>query len=250
MLRDLSSGQQTAIHASSVALLIGGGLVSRQPRNRQIDRSYRPSRLDLFMRNLMPGRRDTVTNFIDSNVGGAGMPAAALLAVSIIDIERQEFSRDVTFYLSGLAATNGITAIIKTIAKRPRPYCLPGGRPPPELPLEAPDHHRSFVSGHASMAFYGAAFFNLRFRRAMRLDWTRDEYRVGRWASPILSFGCASFVGLSRIHADKHYFTDVLAGAILGTALAELYYWLAYDTIDARDSAVPNGLHLSIRFSL
>jgi membrane-associated phospholipid phosphatase len=84
----------------------------------------------------------------------------------------------------------------------------------------------------------------------MRIEWTKGEYQVGRWASPVLSFGCASLVGLSRIHADKHYFTDVLAGAVLGTALAELYYWLAYDAPDAHASAGPSHLYLSMRFSL
>ena len=65
----------------------------------------------------------------------------------------------------------------------------------------------------------------------------------------IVSFGWASFVGLSRIHADKHYFTDVLSGAIVGTAMAELYYWLADETTDAHDAADSNGLRLSMRFS-
>ncbi len=83
----------------------------------------------------------------------------------------------------------------------------------------------------------------------MRLNWEPDEYRVGRWVSPIVSFGWASFVGLSRIHADKHYFTDVLAGAIVGTAIAELFYSLAYDRDGTNSSRSGSGLQLSVKFT-
>ena len=247
--RDLSDGQEAAIYGASAAIFLTGALARRLHSGKPIVTSSWPNSLDRFMRNVIHGESGTKTNFIDRKLGGILTPTAALVALGIIDLNREEFSRDIPFYLSGLATTNGITVITKSLVQRPRPYCLPSGQPPPELPFDAPDHHQSFFSGHTSMAFYGATFFNLRFRRFMQQNWKPDEYRVGRWVSPIVSFGWASFVGFSRIHADKHYFTDVLAGAILGTAIAELYYSLAYDSDDTNSPRSGNGLQLSVKFT-
>jgi membrane-associated phospholipid phosphatase len=248
--RDLSGGRDVAVYGSSLVILLSGELAKGLHTGQPINESYHPNTLDRYMRNWFHGETDTLTNFIDNHFGGVITPVAALLAIGMIDIDRHEFSRDVPFYLSGLATTNGITLITKAVAKRPRPYNLPGGVPPPHRSEDDPSHQRSFVSGHTSMAFYGAAFFNLRFRRFMRRNWTRDEYDIGRWASPLVSFGWASFVGLSRIHADKHYFTDVLGGAILGIAMAELYYWLAYETEDDPAPDSGKGLRLSVGFTI
>ncbi|WP_119458953.1 phosphatase PAP2 family protein [Rhodospirillaceae bacterium SYSU D60014] len=60
------------------------------------------------------------------------------------------------------------------------------------------DH--AFPSGHTGAAFQGAAFIQRRYG----------------WVYGLPAYLGASFVGYSRIHADKHDLTDVLAGATLG----------------------------------
>lgn len=60
------------------------------------------------------------------------------------------------------------------------------------------DH--AFPSGHTSAAFTGAAFIQKRYG----------------WKLGIPSYLLASYVGFSRIHANKHDIYDVLAGATLG----------------------------------
>jgi membrane-associated phospholipid phosphatase len=247
--RQLTDGEEFGIYGASATVLAIGGVAKYLHPSRPINNDYRPNALDRSMRRLIHGETDTLTNLFDKKFGSMLAPAVALIGIGIIDIDRAEFSRDVPFYLAGMAATNGITVVSKTLAKRPRPYCLPGGCPPPGLPPDSPEHYRAFFSGHTSKAFYAAGFFNLRFRRFMRRNWTPDEYRVGRWVSPAVSFGVATLVGLSRIHADKHYFTDVLAGAIVGTTMAELYYWLAYESADTNSDSGKPGLRLSVRFT-
>jgi undecaprenyl-diphosphatase len=67
----------------------------------------------------------------------------------------------------------------------------------------------AFPSGHASRAFAVALFLTLRSRR-----W--------RWGVPLL--GYAVLVALSRVYVGVHWPSDVLGGAILGSAFA-IAFW-------------------------
>ncbi len=60
----------------------------------------------------------------------------------------------------------------------------------------------SFPSGHTASVFAVATVF-------------AKEYRDRRWV-PALAYGAATLVGLSRITENKHWATDVFAGAALG----------------------------------
>ena len=65
----------------------------------------------------------------------------------------------------------------------------------------------SFPSGHTTSAFSGAAFI---------------ERRYG-WKYGIPAYALASFVGYSRIQANKHDGFDVLAGAAIGIGTTYLF---------------------------
>ncbi|HYK55423.1 MAG TPA: phosphatase PAP2 family protein, partial [Flavisolibacter sp.] len=60
----------------------------------------------------------------------------------------------------------------------------------------------SFPSGHTTVAFAAATVYAL-------------EYKEKPWV-PLLCYTSASLIGLSRITENKHWLTDVLAGAALG----------------------------------
>lgn len=62
-------------------------------------------------------------------------------------------------------------------------------------------NNESFPSGHTSVSFAAAASL---------------EKRYG-WHAGLPAFLVASFVGVARVEADKHYVHDVLAGAAIGT---------------------------------
>ena len=65
----------------------------------------------------------------------------------------------------------------------------------------------SFPSGHTSAAFTGAAFIDKRY-----------GYKVG-----IPAYLLASFVGWSRVNANKHDYWDVLGGIVIGYGSAYIF---------------------------
>lgn len=68
-----------------------------------------------------------------------------------------------------------------------------------------------FVSSHAANTFALAVFLSLLFRKL--------------WVGSLLIFW-AALVSYSRIYLGVHYPGDILGGAILGTIIAILVYWL------------------------
>lgn len=112
---------------------------------------------------------------------------------------------------------------------------------------------RAFFSGHTSSAFFSMAYLNLRARAIMRHHMTPSDYRDWRWVSPTVCFSWASFVGLSRIHAWKHYFSDIALGALAGWLLAELFFSL--DDVVNQETATTSAatarstlVQISVRF--
>lgn len=62
------------------------------------------------------------------------------------------------------------------------------------------DDH-SFPSGHTSAVFQGASFIHRRYGLTYGL----------------LAYAGAIYTGYTRVHSDKHYVEDVLAGALIGS---------------------------------
>ncbi len=95
-------------------------------------------------------------------------------------------------FLAGFAVNGIVTEALKSIIHRDRP--------------DATDN-RSFPSGHTSTAFQAASFIHFRYGL--------------RYAGP--SYAAAAFMGYSRVHARKHFVTDVLAGMAIGTLSSRLF---------------------------
>ena len=112
--------------------------------------------------------------------------------------------RAATTGLASLAVTSATVNIaVKPLGRRSRPDRLAGDVPLARhvrMPIS-----RSFPSGHAAAAFAFA---------------TGVGHVSPTAAAPLRAL--AAVVGYSRVHTGVHYPGDVLAGALIGTTLAQL----------------------------
>jgi len=118
------------------------------------------------------------------------------------------------------AATSGVVASVKALAGRVRPCNALDWVHPVSLALPT-DH--SFPSGHAAGSFAFAVFILAKSRRA-----------------GIVLIGVATAIALSRVALGVHYPSDVVAGALLGSALA----WIGA-RLNARYAGLPSAVGLT-----
>ncbi len=136
-----------------------------------------------------------------------GLNAAAAAHDGSFDLNRQWMVESMII-LEAAAMTANFTRLLKFAFARERPAVHFGTQDG----LNVPDASRntSFFSGHASMTFSLAA-----------AGGTIASMRGYRWAPLVWAGGMtiAATTGYLRIAGDRHYFTDVLAGAIVGSAV-------------------------------
>lgn len=93
------------------------------------------------------------------------------------------------------------------------------------------DSRRSFPSGHASTSFALATYAAL--VTGGHFVWGKEATDTTRaWGIPLQAavLSLAAFVAWSRVNDGRHNLSDVLTGAALGTAMANLAYWRRFDT--------------------
>jgi membrane-associated phospholipid phosphatase len=125
----------------------------------------------------------------------AGVWLAIGLVGQAVDAPRRGGWRRATGTVAGMFALN---TAIKLVVRRRRPQ-LAGLDPVVATPTTL-----SFPSAHASTAFAGALAYS----------------RVGAPALPL--YALAAGLSYSRLYLGVHYPSDVLAGALIGTAFASL----------------------------
>ncbi|MFQ5746559.1 MAG: phosphatase PAP2 family protein [Gemmatimonadota bacterium] len=99
--------------------------------------------------------------------------------------------------ISGMALGSLPTNAAKFLVGRKRPNSGAG-----TLELDPFSGHKSFPSGHATFIFSIAASI--------------DEVTESPWLAGG-AYGLATLTGFERIYDDKHWLSDVVAGAIMGT---------------------------------
>lgn len=126
-------------------------------------------------------------------------PAATVYGLNALGIKGKHNFRDRSIiYLMSNLLMSGIVFSVKEISHEWRPDG---------------SNRFSFPSGHTAAAFVSAEFL-------------RQEYKdVSPWYG-VAGYAMATATGYLRMHNNKHWFSDVVAGAGIGIASTQLAYWL------------------------
>ncbi|KAB2809760.1 phosphatase PAP2 family protein [Phaeocystidibacter luteus] len=210
------TGWWTAAGVMSTGLVI----YSQDAQIRQSFQSWRTDGSDQFSR--------YVAEPIGSGLYSLGGTAIAFGVGYFTDdakLQRTSLQAFKAFVLTG-----GATVLLKQLTHRPRPY--ESDDPYTWLgPYAITGDNDAFPSGHTSTAFAVASVF-------------AHSYREQPWVG-VSVYSLATLAGLSRIHDDVHWGSDVFFGAALG--------WYVGRTIVQNDRKLwvlptGNGVYLSYSF--
>lgn len=115
------------------------------------------------------------------------LPSAALTSTFI-----EGYDEGGEEFIGSFLLNMGITHLLKHVIHEERP--------------ENNGWH-SFPSGHTSVAFQAASFIHIRYG----------------WKYGLPSYILATYVGWSRVNADKHWTIDALVGALIGYASSRIF---------------------------
>lgn len=143
----------------------------------------------------------------------------------------------IALYIETLLLAKGTTDSLKTFAQRTRP-CMYFNNYPQEF-IDDGDWNKSWPSGHTTYTFATAAFLTYTYSKMHPDSYTK--YIVA--AS---SYAVALSTGILRIASGNHFLTDVLTGAVIGTAWGFFIPWL--HTVEGKNNPLtitPTGFNLT-----
>jgi membrane-associated phospholipid phosphatase len=149
-------------------------------------------------------------------VRNIALPGSFIIGPSMYAIGR--LSRNERIEELGLHGTEallvgaGVGSVLKDAFGRARPFVDTVSPNPNDFQLlrgfSAGDNYRSFPSGHTVAAFAAAAAVSAETSRW----WKGASYTIGP-----LMYGGAAAVGVSRMYDNRHWASDVILGAAIGT---------------------------------
>lgn len=126
-------------------------------------------------------------------------PMLSVYALNVCGVKGKHNFRDRTVILATSALLMGITTNALKYTTR----------------VQRPDgsSRNSFPSGHTAMAFMGAEFLRMEYKE------------VSPWIG-VAGYTVAVGTGFFRMYNNRHWFTDVLAGAGIGILSTKAAYWM------------------------
>ncbi len=169
--------------------------------------------------------------------------STALPALFLAGAEtRRDIGKISLLFAETMLLSQGLTDIIKSTAKRPRPYVFDENLHPSTI-IRSNDR-AAFLSGHTSTSA-AAGFF---FARVFSDYYPDSRLKPYAW---VLGASLPALTGYLRIRAGQHYPSDVLAGYGLGALIGYLVPALHRKEIgNRRLSVAPSGggMFLAYRF--
>ncbi|MCH7722693.1 MAG: phosphatase PAP2 family protein [Bacteroidetes bacterium] len=139
--------------------------------------------------------------------------AATILSPALLsfsDKVRNDFTPVLVMYFQTLILADVLSLTFKGITQRYRPFVYNEDTPLEEKQTQ--NAKRSFFSGHTSTAFAMVVFLSTVYSDY----YPNSEWKPFVWGISLLA---ASTVGYLRYAASKHYPTDIITGAVVGSAL-------------------------------
>ena len=132
-------------------------------------------------------------------------------------------------YVTTMGWTLLATGAVKHLVGRTRPY---SALHRPQFAAHVADRNTSFFSGHSATAFATASFLAWDLSDHLVHHVYRNEesaFLVGRLLPFAGLYGVAGLTAFSRIYDQKHYFSDVVVGSLVGALIGNLVYLTHFD---------------------
>ena len=205
--------QREAVFFVTGGMLTAGAYYSARrveaPTTREVEKLNRKN-VNRFDRPATYNNSERARKF--SYAGHYAFPAALSL-MYFDDRVRREWATIPVMYLEGFIICNmGITDLTKNIVQRKRPYLYNTNLSVQERVNRGVDGKSSFFSGHTSFNFYSATFLT-------KIFWDMNPDSGYRFLVAGSTYALASFVGYMRYKAGRHYPTDIIVGAAVGSLI-------------------------------
>ena len=140
----------------------------------------------------------------------AFMYLSVLTPLSLLATEKSEYLTWTIMYFEAATLTYGVKDLLKYAIYKERPYMYFDDKPQKEI--DENNYYCSFPSGHTALAFLGATFTSYTFSK---------YFPESKWKTPVVigSYTLATLSGTLRILSGSHFFSDVLVGAAIGSAI-------------------------------
>jgi membrane-associated phospholipid phosphatase len=186
---------------------------------------------DYFQNSRTVGLDRVSKNFLEPFGGNYSLLVMSGFMVHGLISKNQRSVSTSLLCLESFALASLFTRIPKILVGRERPNNLEGYGP---FTIKGPFHGNSFPSGHTTAVFAVASV-------------VATQYRETKWV-PVTAYSMATLVGLSRIYDNKHWLTDVVAGATIGTLVGNL---VSHRGTNSKLTVVPfrNGYFQGVRLA-
>lgn len=228
---ELTAPTELALVPAGITMLSLGAVLetgAHPPTEKEV-RALDENDIPLFDRSAVHHYSRTANTV--SDVGLIAMESApALLALSQLMHMKKKWKNLLTLgamYGEAIMLTGGATQIAKILAARPRPFVYNDNVPMADK-IEKP--YKSFFSGHTSSAFCSAVFIGTVFSDL----YPHSPWRFAVWGA---SLAAASLTGAMRYYAGKHFPSDILVGAAVGSLFGYIVPYLHRKSI-WRDASV------------
>ena len=168
--------------------------------------------------------------------------ASLVTPVILVSTDKEEWFTNGVMYIETLLIANGLKELAKLAVNRKRPYMY-SERDLPQDEIDNGDWAKSMPSGHTTFAFASAAFLTYTFCRYFPDSPWRIPVSIG-------SYAIATGVAALRVSSGKHFLSDVLAGAAIGTVVGVMvpFFHTLKTKNDMSVAVTGNGLSLTVKF--